>query len=337
MSRRRGRFCRTGRRNAVATRVAVALWLIGCVAAAAKGAPAGEGGWLQAAAVVRQTPVAAEAPAKADPAPAEPAKWQKPVPLTFHIDYTLVSDYVWRGINLSEYAGEGREKLNHPTTVCVSYDTGKCGTITAAFWFEWYAAQQKLTPWSGGDLQEIDYTISWSYTIESCNLDVEVGWIFYQFPRLTGQGQRTSEWYVGLSYDDSKLFGTKEGVLNPTVTYYMDVDQFHGGQWLEFGVSHEFELADCCPKTPVLKDLTLTPSLTLGTSHRYLTRATQLANLVYGFAASYDLSGALGIPEKCGSLSVTGFLNFSQALGVKDDVAGYQDELYGGMTVAYEW
>ena len=30
-------------------------------------------------------------------------------------------------------------------------------------------------------------------------------------------------------------------------------------------------------------------------------------------------------------------LNFSQALGLKDDLDGYQDEFYGGVTVGYEW
>ncbi len=34
-------------------------------------------------------------------------------PFSLGVTYSLYSDYVWRGINRSEYRGEGREKPNH--------------------------------------------------------------------------------------------------------------------------------------------------------------------------------------------------------------------------------
>ena len=61
--------------------------------------------------------------------------------------------------------------------------------------------------------------------------------------------------------------------------------------------------------------------------------STRLANITYGLAMAYDLSGALNIPEQFGSLGITGFLNFSDAL--RDDILN--DEFWGGMTVGYEW
>jgi hypothetical protein len=241
-------------------------------------------------------------------------------------------------MNLSEYRGEGRERPNHQLNVGVAYDTGKLGTIGACFWFEWYGGQPALTPGDGGHLQEVDYTLSWSYEIEPIGVGVELGWASYQFPQARGDARTTNEWYAKTTFDDGKLFGAKQGVLNPYVAYYMDVDQVKGGQWLEFGVSHDFKLAKLgCAGTPVLKDLTVTPSLVLGADHRYFTTSTQLANLNYGLAVSYDLSGALRLPGKYGSLSLAGFLNFSQALAVKHDVPGYHDELYGGMMLGYAW
>ena len=36
----------------------------------------------------------------------------KPVPLTVSVGYGLVTDYIFRGINFSEYPGEGREDLS---------------------------------------------------------------------------------------------------------------------------------------------------------------------------------------------------------------------------------
>ncbi len=41
------------------------------------------------------------------------SEWGKSTPITFSFDYTIVSDYIFRGLNFSEYPGEGREKLNH--------------------------------------------------------------------------------------------------------------------------------------------------------------------------------------------------------------------------------
>jgi hypothetical protein len=111
-----------------------------------------------------------------------------------------------------------------------------------------------------------------------------------------------------------------------------------GGQFLEFGISHDFALAKLgCDKTPILKDLTITPSATLGVDHRYFTSSTKLSNILYGLAFGYDLSGALGIAEQYGSLTLTGFINYSQALGLKDAVPGYQDEFFGGVKVGYAW
>ncbi len=285
--------------------------------------------WLGAAASLAavETP-----PVEAAPEPT------KPIPLSIGIDYTLVSDYVWRGVNLSEYRGEGRERANHQMNVGLSYDLGDCGSINAGFWFEWYAGQKAMDPTSDGHLQEVDYTLSWSYDIEPLAVGVEVGWIAYQFPQASGDLQTTHELFVGLSFDDSKLFGTDSGVLNPTVKYYYDIDLVEGGQFLELGISHDFALADLgCDETPILKDLTVTPSATLGIDHRYFTGSTKLANVLYGLALSYDLGGAIGMPENCGSLNLTGFINYSQALGIQSDVPGYKDEFFGGMTVGYSW
>jgi hypothetical protein len=139
--------------------------------------------WLGAAASL----AAVEAP------PAETAKpeWTKPIPLSVAVDYTLVSDYIWRGVNLSEYRGEGRERPNHQMNVALSYDTGDYGSINAAFWFEWFSGQRQLTPGCDSDLQEVDYLLSWSYLVKPLATKVEAGWVAYQFPQSSGDLQTT--------------------------------------------------------------------------------------------------------------------------------------------------
>jgi hypothetical protein len=309
-----------------------AAWVAAvCVAALSLPVRAGAaGGWL-----------AAEGSDPSQAAPTAAAEWTKPVPLSFSLRYTLVSDYIFRGINFSEYAGEGREKLNHQMTAGVEWDTGAFGSVGFTAWFEWYAAQEKLTPTYGGHTQEIDYTAYWKYPISPISTTVETGWIAYTFPPISGDGRTDYEWYLKLSLDDGKLWGTPSAVLNPYLAYYHGLDLARNASWWETGVSHDFALADCgCAGLPVLKDVTITPSLVLGAQHHYFRKLglahradTGLAALQYGLSVTYDLSSALGLPASAGSLTVGGFLNFSEAL----DRKAINDELYGGMTVGYSW
>jgi len=61
----------------------------------------------------------------------------EPSPFSFSLNYALYSDYVFRGINFSEFSREGREKPNHQLTTTVSVDLGplfghpaaSCGTL----------------------------------------------------------------------------------------------------------------------------------------------------------------------------------------------------------------
>ena len=163
--------------------------------------------------------------------------YTKPIPLSISVDYTLVSDYIFRGINFSEYAGEGREDLNHQLGVGAEFETESFGTFGVSLWVEWFAGQQNLTAPSSGNLQEVDYAAYWSYTVAELATTAEFGWIGYHFPRLSGDADFTHEWYVSLSFDDGVIFGTEEPVLSPTVTMYHDLDDFKG-RWFEFGVSH---------------------------------------------------------------------------------------------------
>ena len=274
-------------------------------------------------------------------APGAPDESQKPIPISVSVDYTLVTDYVFRGVNFSEYAGEGREKLNHQMGIGVSYDAGKFGTFGVTFWLEWYAEQEQLTPGSNDHLQEVDYVGYWSYPIEAIATTFETGWIAYDFPQLSGDEGCTNEWYVMLSFDDAKLFGTEGNVFSPYVAFYLDVDDFHPGCWMEFGINHDFVLAELgLADCPFLEHVTVTPSFVLGYDHRYLNKATgtgressKLGNLQYGLAVSYDLAAALNLPPQVGGISVTGFLTFSDA--VRDELI--DDELFGWMTVGWSW
>jgi len=332
----------------------VAVLVVAAVFAPAVRAEEAPNDWL--AAVEAET---AAKMAAATPAEAAPAGWEKPgllKALSVSVDYTVVSDYIWRGLNFSEYAGEGREKLNHQLGVGFEIDPAAIGgpaigRFGGSVWFEWFGGQEALTPWSDNNLQEVDYTLYWGYDIEAIGLGVEIGWIAYHFPRLRDGGSNTAsdfsythEVYLSLSYDDSRIFG--QPLLNPSLTYYQDVDDVQAGI-LALGVSHDFALAECCPDMPLVKDITVTPSFTAVYDHRFYDKAgvgsdrangsvgSRMGFLEYGLAVGYDLSSALCIPEQFGGITLTGFLNFCQSL--HDESAAAQDELYGGFTLGWDW
>ncbi|MBU0718185.1 MAG: hypothetical protein KJ749_08060 [Planctomycetes bacterium] len=268
--------------------------------------------------------------------------------LSFDITYTLVSDYVWRGFNLSEYATEGREKPNHQLEVAANVDLGQlwgqdpgtCGTLTMGTWFEWFGAQHELDPDKGAhNCQEIDYDLSWAYDIADLATEFTLGYVFWTFPNA--KIANTQEWYFSLEHNDAWMWdwlwpGNEEGILNPTFTFYEDVALGAGkAMWMEVGLSHEFEI---CPK------LAVTPSWTLGIDHNYHhyfagepESTTRLATMVWGLDATYDITELVRFPEDVGSVSLSGFLQFSDALGNPEDDGIIQDEFYGGMSVGFSF
>ena len=267
-------------------------------------------------------------------------EWQKPIPLSVVVEYCLCSDYIFRGINFSEYPGEGRELPNNQLTTAFKYDLKEFGKVGATFWFEWFAGQEHLTP-GQGDLQEVDYTAYYQYTIDSIATTLEAGYIEYTFPPLHGDAANDSEVYLKGSWDDSKLWGTKAPVLNPYLAWYQDVDLAEGATWWEAGVSHDFALADMGQAdTPILKNIVVSPSVVLGAQHNYYgklgvspTQTTQLANVLYGLQVKYNLGQALNMPAKYGNIYIAPFVAYSEAL----DTDALKDWFYGGVKVGWEW
>ena len=269
-------------------------------------------------------------------------------PFSMDVTYYLFSDYIFRGINFSEYGTEGREKLNHQMTTDMSFDiarmfnrpAGQWGTFTFSTFFEWYAAQKRIDPEHGGqNLQEVDYVLAWSYDIEPIATNLTLGYTFYAFPNA--KGLNTSEWFLGLEHNDAWMWkwlfpNNEDGVLNPSFTFAQDVGVADGGCWMELGISHDFEL---------FENFTLTPEATLAIDHRYLDPllgtgkdgSTRLAYIQYGLTGAYDLTPILKLPDWAGSMTIAGFLYFNDALGNPEEHGLIQDEFFGGMSIGWSW
>ncbi len=281
-------------------------------------------------------------------------EWEKPIPLSLSLEYTLVSDYIFRGIHFSEHATEGRETPNHQLGTSIGLDlaplwggkAGQCGSINFDTWFEWYGDQDKINPIEDSNNQEIDYSVYYSYSIEPIATDLSIGWIHYYFPNLrdVNNNDRTNEWFFSLEHNDAWAwrwldYEGEDGILNPTFAFYHDT-HLSGGVWMDLGISHGFEF-ECIP------DLTITPSYQLHIDGGYLgpllkvdDHDTRIAGMTYGIDLTYDLTKLLQLPPWAGEMAISGFLNYFDPTSAVRGTGGninLEDELYGGMKLAWSW
>lgn len=293
-------------------------------AMAAEGTSLGSTGWFAIAAEVEEK------------APAAPIEYEKPLPITLSADYTFATDYIWRGYDLTPFSSGG----NHQMTVGAEYDLGDCGRIGAWTWFVW---QDDYSD-ANGSLIEVDYCAYYGYEIKPIGLDVEAGFIYYEYPHL--EDFNTQEIYTTLSWDDSILWRTiglkvEDPILNPYMSLYFDID--NGGVWGEIGASHEIALADMgCDATPVLKNTSVEMNCAMFWANDSDVSADHEGpmSMQYGVSATIDLKKVFQIADKCcGGLYLKTFLNYNHAL-TNNETAGASelvDKLWGGMTIGYEW
>ena len=284
--------------------------------------------------------------------------WRKPIPVSFVIDYTLVSDYIFRGMNMSDpkpgYAGqksEGGRWPNQQLLTGFEVDLGNFGRVGGSVWFQWYCGQPALTPDDGSNsFQQVNYNIYYAYLFQDIGLDVKVGYLWLDFRRLRID---TQEINLTLTWDDSILmralgFDVKAPVLNPYLFIAFDVDFAAGGIYYELGMSHPFVLATLgCGNTPFLKNITVTPSMKIAGDRHYInkfsalrsntgTNQCQLDSTTLGLDVSYDLKSALSIPDQyCGSLYVKGFMNYQKRFDSAESLIN--DEFWGGISIGGSW
>jgi hypothetical protein len=268
-------------------------------------------------------------------------------PFAFDITYYYYTDYIFRGINFSNYPGERGDDPNHQLTTSLDVDLadlfgaepGTWGIFNFSTFFEWFAGQDQIDPDQGGqNLQEVDYSLSWSYDIEPIATNAAVGFTFYTFPNA--KAANTEEIFVAFAHNDAWMWkwlfpDNEDGILNPSLFYAHDVGAAAGGGWLELGISHDFVF---------IEHLTVTPSFTLAFDRRYIGRTLDiaviedigLAYLQYGLDLSYDLTGALKLSDDLGTVTLGGFLYFNDARDRynKED-SNVENVLFGGVSLGW--
>jgi hypothetical protein len=268
-------------------------------------------------------------------------------PVSFDLSYTLVTDFMWRGVNLSEYRNEGRERLNHQLRTNLGVDVaelfgrqaGEFGTFYFGTFFNWYGGQRGVDPIRGGqNFSRNDYYLSYSYEVKEIATTFSAGWNYYNYANNTDRN--THEWFVRADHNDAWMFkwlfpDNDKGILNPYFLFVHDVGSI-GGIWGELGVHHDFELFD---------NFVLTPHLMLGIDHRYIqglaetgrVGTTQVALQRLGLDATYNFAPVLQLPEWIGDVYITGFLYYQCALGDAQKSGAIDDQLWGGMNVGWSF
>lgn len=301
-------------------------------------------------------------------------EWVKDVPLTVRFGYSLVSDHIWRGYNLTEYTGEGRERPSHQFEFDLALDLKELamseadlGFVGARIWFQSYSGQMAqyrkaaLATGSGGSsgdhLQQVDYTLYWQVDIEQ-TFEVELGLTYRTWPRLESMSlpanlpryghndERTTEVYIQIKLDDSELFGRDTPLLSPSLLYALDIDETDEGSWIEIGVEHEFHLGQvgAFDEATPLRHVTITPSVTLGLDHRYLDsfgrfarRSHQKADRLGNmvYGLEFEYDLSRGLQMREESGRVVLGLFIKFSDALREDLLN--DEFYGGVTLGYRW
>ncbi|MFA5865130.1 MAG: hypothetical protein WC975_10645 [Phycisphaerae bacterium] len=271
-------------------------------------------------------------------------------PFSLAVTYYLLSDYVYRGVNFSEYSGEGREKLNHQMATSIDIPLGKKGNLgNFGFdtFFEWFAQQDKLetTP-PGHNLQEIDYTLRYSYDVEPIKTKATVGWTDFTFPRILSSHDRTNEWFIRLEHNDAWMwrglgYKGEDGILNPSFCFTQDTGYILG-QWYEVCVKHPVTLC---------KNVTWTPQCVFAFDGGYIQPSLnegkgsgkfEYAYTQPGMELKYDLTELLHLPPQAGSVYISGQLYYNAVSAVEKNrnEASHQvlkDLLFGGLAVGWSW
>jgi len=215
-------------------------------------------------------------------------------------DITVASKYVWRGLILTD------DPVLQPS-LTVDYKA-----LNLNVW-----GNTDLTDVNGtsGETNELDYTLSYSFSVNKVNLTLGV--IQYTFPHT--DIEPTTEIYGSAGMDM---------LLSPTVSVYYDSDEV-GGLYGTVGISHSFALGE------VYKGIA--PSLDLSGSIGYATSNWNEGYYGVNSSGLVDLllTAGLAIPID-EHLSVGPFVSFSHVIDSElQDAVDDDNATFFGATLSY--
>lgn len=212
-------------------------------------------------------------------------------------DIAVLSQYIWRGI-----------KLDGDTV------------MQSGIYISGYGVD--LSVWGSTDIdsddsltasEEVDYSGGYTYTFSNIPLSLSGGFIYYDFP---AGDAKSKEYYVGCSVDT---------VLSPALTWYHDFSDEDSG-----GGSGDYVVLELGHSVPVGElPMTLDLSGHVGYNDELFING-QGGDVGLGAGLTIQLS------EKC---SIAPSVSYSMPYGDLEDSddGNYDDEFYGGATLAFSF
>jgi hypothetical protein len=205
-----------------------------------------------------EKPGTIQQPAASEPAPEK--EW------TVSADFTVYSEYIFRGVDLS-----GNDIMLSPSA------TFAYKGFSAYYWGAYNDSDSGDTWYEEADLGA-DYTFS----MLDGKLSLTGGALYYWYPD-GNSGRDTWELYAKAAYDT---------ILNPSVSLYYDIDEFHGG-YLTFGIGHSFDIGSKIGLKEGMS-LSIDPSAALSIDLGYNSRASssnvQFNDLLLGVAVPFQIT-----------------------------------------------
>ncbi|HSV27367.1 MAG TPA: hypothetical protein VLH60_05690 [Sedimentisphaerales bacterium] len=257
--------------------------------------------------------------------------------------YTFWTDYMWRGINMTQLIGNnkggGANQMVYKAGVDVA-DLGKVGvSLEQVYFCRWDD--------TGASLAFTNMNVFIKGQIDGVEGEWTVGYgshVWRNLLQRDGRNARSEEFYGTYSFSDACLWqgltGQQTGnILNPSVTYLVDTNKADGGGLLILNLSHPMDMAQV---DPAMTGITIAPTFTMAIDHRYygsylsnvfgaedIRDTTKIGYMDYGVRAMADLTDMVGL--------TAGRLGLTAGIGYLDGVVLSDAKWYGTAGLAYNF
>lgn len=241
-----------------------------------------------------------------------------------HFDFIAryLSDYVYRGIDRSEIAGQ-EDAPNGQIDFSLEFDFGKAPHPYLGLFANVYDADplsrfQEIRPYFG---------FEW----EVRPLVIGVGHNAYLFPER--EEQQTAEAFIRIAIDDSYMWKREEPLLSPYVYGAYDYD-LYSGWYFEFGINHETEFDDIGLTLRAFADAAYVTGYQLYDVNADDEDDTGFQHYDVGMVLSYNLNDAFGVPPRFGNWIIEGYLTYTDGIGrnLRADT-----QLWGGVGLHFRY
>ena len=241
-------------------------------------------------------------------------------PFGFEATLGYATDYVFRGVERFEVAS-GEDRANYQAAARASLDLGKRPSPFVSGFANVADSDEQ------SNLQEVRPSAGLDWDLRLFR--VVAGHTFYYFPDRSELD--TKEVFASVEFDDAELLGLERSVLKPFAFAAYDYD-LYDGLYAEAGLRHTSEVGDT--------GLTLTLEGLVAYSGDYALLAGEGGETSgfpfyqLGLLGRYDLNRPLGLSEQYGTLSLNGFLYYTD--GIDADLRT-DTQLWGGAAIGFRF